>query len=101
MTASPEFSTIRYEVSEGIARIRLDRPKVLNAIDPQMLKELNAAVDLVESDESAHVAVISGEGRAFCAGFDLKASAARGPMGPADWREVLETDLDLIMRFWD
>jgi len=101
MTASSDFSTIRYEVADGVARIRLDRPKVLNAIDPQMLRELNAAMDLVESDPTTHVAVISGEGRAFSAGFDLKASAARGPMGPADWREVLEADLDLIMRFWD
>lgn len=101
MTATPEFSTIRYDVADGVARIRLDRPKVLNAIDPQMLQELNTAIDLVESDDSAHVAVISGEGRAFSAGFDLKASAARGPMGPADWREVLEADLGLIMRFWN
>jgi enoyl-CoA hydratase len=101
MTETPDFSTIRYELAGGIARIRLDRAKVLNAIDPQMLRELNQALDLVESDPDAHVAVISGEGRAFCAGFDLKASAARGPMGPADWREVLEEDLGLILRFWD
>jgi enoyl-CoA hydratase len=101
MPESPSFTTIRFDSSEGIARIVLDRPHVLNALDPVMVRELFAAMDHVEQDEDIKVVVISGEGRAFSAGFDLKASAARGMLTPFQWRQTLEEDLDLVMRFWD
>jgi enoyl-CoA hydratase len=101
MTFVEKFSTIRFEVNGGIARIILDRPRVLNAIDPAMVLEINAAMDRVDKDDAIKVVIVSGEGRAFSAGFDLKASAARGPLTIAQWRQVLEDDLDLIMRFWD
>jgi enoyl-CoA hydratase len=101
MTSVGKFSTIRFEASGGIARIILDRPRVLNAIDPTMVLEINAAMDRVAKDDAIKVAIVSGEGRAFSAGFDLKASAARGPLTIAQWRQVLEEDLDLVLRFWD
>ena len=66
-----------------------------------MVSELNLAMDRVDSDDAIKVAIVSGEGRAFSAGFDLKAAAERGPMDPIRWRSVLEADLDLILRFWD
>lgn len=93
--------TIAFQASDGIARIVLDRPHTLNAIDLQMMSELNAAMDRVDNDEDIKVAIISGKGRAFSAGFDLKAAAARGPMTIGQWRTVLEQDFDLIMRFWN
>jgi enoyl-CoA hydratase len=101
MTDNETFSTIRFEASGGIGRIILNRPHVLNAIDPTMVREINAAMDRVDGDDEIKVAIISGEGRAFSAGFDLKASAERGPLTPVQWRQVLEEDLDLILRFWD
>lgn len=101
MTSVETFSTIRFEASGGIARIVLDRPQVLNAIDPAMVLEINAAMDRVADDDAIKVVIVSGEGRAFSAGFDLKASAARGPLTIAQWRQILEDDLDLILRFWD
>ncbi len=101
MTNAEKFSTIRFEENGGIARIILDRPRVLNAIDPEMVLELNTAMDRVAKDDAIKVVVVSGEGRAFSAGFDLKASAARGPLTIAQWRQVLEDDLDLVLRFWD
>lgn len=96
-----DFSTINFRVADGIAYITLNRPRSLNAINPQMVSELNLAMDRVDSDDAIKVAIVSGEGRAFSAGFDLKAAAERGPMDPIRWRSVLEADLDLILRFWD
>ncbi len=101
MTKDIDFSTINFTVSDGIAFITLNRPRSLNAINPQMVSELNLAMDRVDSDDAIKVAIVSGEGRAFSAGFDLKAAAERGPMDPMRWRSVLEADLDLILRFWD
>ena len=101
MTKDVDFSTINFKVSDGIAFITLNRPRSLNAINPEMVSELNLAMDRVDSDDAIKVAIVSGEGRAFSAGFDLKAAAERGPMDPMRWRSVLEADLDLILRFWD
>jgi enoyl-CoA hydratase len=67
-----EFTTLRYETSGRIARITLNRPERLNAITPDMPREIHAAVDLANADDSVHVIVLQGAGRAFCAGYDLK-----------------------------
>ncbi|MCL5776143.1 enoyl-CoA hydratase/isomerase family protein [Limibaculum sp. FT325] len=101
MAAPGSFGTITLKIVEGVAEIRLNRPQVLNAIDSAMLTELGAALDIAEADESVSAIVVAGEGRAFSAGFDLKESAARGETSARQWREILEADFDLIMRFWD
>ena len=69
------FSTLRYEVEDGVAVITLDRPERLNAMDRQLVRELGDAVDLVQGDEGVRVAIITGEGRAFSAGADIKERA--------------------------
>jgi enoyl-CoA hydratase/carnithine racemase len=66
-----KFETIRYEVEDRIATITLDRPDKLNAVSPQMVGELRAAYAAVESDESVWIAIVTGAGRAFCAGADV------------------------------
>nr|BAL55486.1 enoyl-CoA hydratase [uncultured Acetothermia bacterium]BAL60224.1 enoyl-CoA hydratase [Candidatus Acetothermum autotrophicum] len=65
------YQTIRYEVAEGVATITLNRPDVLNAANLQMLRELNQALDAVQADAGVRAAVLTGAGRAFCAGADL------------------------------
>ena len=67
-----KYSTIRYETQGRVARITLDRPDRLNAITPDMPREIHAAVDEANADDSIHVIVLQGAGRAFCAGYDLK-----------------------------
>ncbi len=69
------LSTLRYDAEDGIALITLDRPERRNAMDRQLVRELGDAVDLVEGDEGVRVAIITGEGRAFCAGADIKERA--------------------------
>jgi len=95
------FDTIKVEVADGIADLRLNRPEVLNAINSAMIADMHAALDRLEADPSVRAIVVSGEGRAFSAGFDLKESAARGDTTPQQWRQILEADFSVIMRFWD
>jgi enoyl-CoA hydratase len=66
------FETIIYGVQDGIAQIRLNRPHRLNAVVQVLYDELNEALSLAEKDRSARVVLITGEGRAFCVGADLK-----------------------------
>jgi enoyl-CoA hydratase len=62
---------VLYERDGRIARITLNRPEVLNAIDDDLPRELAAAVERADTDEAVHVIVLAGAGRAFCAGYDL------------------------------
>lgn len=67
-----ELATIRYAVLDGIAEIRFNRPHRLNAVTQQLYDELNQALAAVEADPDARVVLLTGEGRAFCVGADLK-----------------------------
>ncbi len=69
------FDTLRYEVRDRRAYLTLNRPERLNAIDDRMPGEIRAAVERANDDDEVHVIVVSGAGRAFCAGYDLKAYA--------------------------
>eukprot|EP00656_Telonema_subtile_P034442 TRINITY_DN38524_c0_g1_i1.p1 TRINITY_DN38524_c0_g1~~TRINITY_DN38524_c0_g1_i1.p1 ORF type:complete len:297 (-),score=66.73 TRINITY_DN38524_c0_g1_i1:152-1042(-) len=62
----------RYSKSGRVAHIQLNRPDRLNAISPTMPTELRQAVERAEADDDVHVIVLSGNGRAFCAGYDLR-----------------------------
>ncbi len=67
-----EFHTILYRVDGPLARITLNRPQRLNAIDRTMPGELEAAVARANQDPAVRVLVLRGAGRAFCAGYDLE-----------------------------
>jgi enoyl-CoA hydratase/carnithine racemase len=71
---SRSFTTIEFEVSDAIATITLNRPEQLNALDPTMERELLRVWDLVDEDDAIRAVVVTGRGRAFCAGFDLSAA---------------------------
>ena len=62
---------VLYERDGRIARITLNRPEVLNAIDDDVPRELAEAVARADTDADVHVIVLAGAGRAFCAGYDL------------------------------
>ncbi len=66
------FKTLLYSVEGRIARITLNRPARLNAINRDMPHEIRLAVEEANRDDNVHVIVLSGAGRAFCAGYDLK-----------------------------
>ena len=82
----PAFTSLGIEHDAGnrrIARLRLNRPDRLNAIDARMPGEIRAAVEWAEADDEVHVIVVEGEGRAFSAGYDLVALAEESPRGGA------------------
>jgi enoyl-CoA hydratase/carnithine racemase len=67
------YENIIYQAENGVARIKLNRPSVMNALSPQLVVELLDAVKKVAADDAIKVMVVSGEGRAWSAGVDLQA----------------------------
>lgn len=66
------YETLTYEKRGRACWITLNRPDALNAISQQVMDDLSAALDAAEADEEVWAAVLTGAGRAFCAGADLK-----------------------------
>ncbi len=94
------FTTIRYEVDAGIARLTLNRPDKLNSFTGEMHAELRTALDRVQDDPTVRVLVMTGAGRAFCAGQDLADPAMQTVNGRLpDIGEIVERNYKpLIMR---
>jgi enoyl-CoA hydratase/carnithine racemase len=70
-----EWDTLRYEKEDRVGYLVLDRPSVLNAVNDQMMVDLEEACQVIGADESAQVIVLKGEGRAFCSGLDMRAAS--------------------------
>lgn len=79
---------VRYAVRDHLAIIVLNRPDSLNAVDAALATALGEALERADDDDDVRVVVITGEGRAFCAGMDLKAFASGAsvePIGHPEW----------------
>lgn len=72
------METILVEVADGVRKVTLNRPEVLNSINAPMHAELEVAFNQYAAAPDEHLCVITGSGRAFCAGSDLKAAVAEG-----------------------
>lgn len=79
-----EWDTLRFEKDGQVGFLVLDRPASLNAVNDQLIADLEEAAKVIQIDTEVRVVVVKGEGRAFCSGMDLRAAANR----PAD-RETL------------
>ena len=87
-TETPGSGTALYELDGHIATITYNRPDALNAIDGDMRRGLNAAFARFRDDEDAWVAIVTGAGRAFCAGADLRDGAgSTGEFGGTFWEK--------------
>jgi enoyl-CoA hydratase/carnithine racemase len=81
---TPVFETLLYDVADGVATITLNRPEKMNAFTPGMRDDLIAAFDATDADDAVRAVIVTGAGRAFCAGADLSSGgktfdyAARG-----------------------
>ena len=78
------YEEIIYEVSEQIATITLNRPDKLNAFTNRMLKEIIAAFDESDADDNVRAVIVTGSGRAFCAGADLSGGGETFAKGGSD-----------------
>jgi len=106
VTQSP---SVLYRRDGRIARLTLNRPERLNAIDDAMPGALRAAVERADRDPRVHVIVLAGAGRAFCSGYDLKLYAERPGPNPGSqampWDPTLDYRLmsdvtDCFMSLW-
>ena len=100
---------VNYEKDGRIGRITLNRPDCLNAIDQDVPGELAGCVEEANADPGVHVIVLSGSGRAFCAGYDLAAfaEAADGagltqdmPWDPMKDYAFMMRNTELFMSLW-
>ncbi|MCS7000967.1 MAG: enoyl-CoA hydratase-related protein [Bacteroidota bacterium] len=91
-----DYQTILYEVSNGIGRITLNRPEVYNACNEQMTTELFDALSNAASDELVRCVILTGAGKAFCSGQDLKEAPQAGT--ERDLRDSLRRRYNPIVR---
>ena len=105
-----QMSKVLYEKDGRIGRITLNRPETMNAIDLDLLDELADAVKRANSDPGVHVIILSGAGKGFCAGYDLKAFAeAEGgnlgvqsmPWDPMQDYAFMHRNTQLFMSLWN
>ncbi len=87
-----EFESLIYGVEDRVATITLNRPERLNAVTMQLDNELFAAMKAADEDEQVRVVILTGSGRAFCAGADLEALAW---VANIDWSSV---DIDELRK---
>jgi E-phenylitaconyl-CoA hydratase len=80
-----------FEVQGGVALLTLNRPESLNALNSELQRAIGEALVRIRDDDAIRVGVIRGNGRAFCAGVDLKERAAREAQGDAKPAEVFAT----------
>lgn len=67
-----DFQSVFYENNDRVATVTLNRPEHLNAINTHMPGEIVTAVERTNEDDSVHIIVLTGAGRGFCSGYDLK-----------------------------
>mgnify|MGYP001500198685 FL=1 len=73
-----DYQTVKYETASGVATITLNRPDSLNAMSPAMAKELHDVALRIDADTRVRAVILTGSGKAFCAGGDLGEFVAAG-----------------------
>ena len=94
-----DFECIIYGKEAGVATLKLNRPKVLNAMNKQLWIDFQAALEDAKNDGAVKALIITGEGRAFSTGADLKESKTRGLEEYRDYLEELQEASRKILKF--
>ena len=95
-----DYQNIQLEKKDGIATITLNRPDKMNALSTGLLEELSDALDDIHGDHNTNVAVITGAGRAFSAGFDISPGQARADRSAtANW-DATHLAPRTLMKLW-
>src|SRR5215472_2262055 len=95
---APDPVLRRERDARGVITLTLNRPQAFNALSEAMLSALQEALDPIAGDESARVVVLAGEGKAFCAGHDLKEMRARPSLDY--YRELFSRCSRMMLTLW-
>jgi enoyl-CoA hydratase len=97
----PDLETVLYSREDSVARIVLNRPERRNALNHQLLDDLDAALQQAEDDPEVLVVVLSGSGTSFCSGYDLAGSYYISPPAEGAWTvsNSLRTLRDIERRY--
>ncbi|MBW2667205.1 MAG: enoyl-CoA hydratase/isomerase family protein, partial [Deltaproteobacteria bacterium] len=85
------YETLEFEIRDGVAHLTLNRPKAANALDLTMVRELVDVAESCDRDAAVRAVLLTGAGRMFCAGGDLRSFAAAEGSIPDLVREVADT----------
>lgn len=94
------YDHILIERDGPVAILTFNRPERLNAFHNPLMHETLDAVRALDADPDVRAIVVAGAGRAFSAGFDLKAAAENPKAGVEDWERQMQLQFDFIMQFW-
>lgn len=90
------YQNITYDVKNGVARIAIDKPQTMNAINDDVIEELCRAFDAAERDDAVRVMVLTGTGKAFCAGGELDSFKAGLEDGSLDMAANMDNSARLV-----
>src|SRR5579864_4678748 len=94
------YSTLLLDCKDAIATITLNRPDKRNAINPTMIADIQSALDAIEKNHATRVVIITGAGKAFCAGMDLDKLAALATQTATENQEDSRRIAKLLRRIW-
>jgi len=96
-----KYQQIIYAVTNRIATITLNRPDVLNAWTPLMMQEVLQALDEADNDDGVRVVIVTGAGRAYCAGADLAAGGFNNPDDPEGKRPFRDSAGQVTLKLFN
>lgn len=91
---------VTYEAEGPLATITLNRPDKLNALNTEIIVELDRLLGVAAADDSIKVLLLAAAGRAFSAGYDITDEIQDGTESALEWHAVLRRDADVTMRLW-
>lgn len=96
-----DFKNFQYTKGDGVGAIMLCRPEKLNALTAEIWDEVGQVLDLIEKDEAVGSVLLCGQGKSFCAGFDLAQSTAHGNAEVWEQWDSLQAQRDIQLKMWD
>jgi len=94
-----EFTALKYDISDSVATITLNRPKVLNAMNREMFVDLNNVFDKIALDRSVRAVLLTGAGRGFCSGADLRSLTTEPDVAePSGFKSYLRIINEVILK---
>ncbi len=97
--AEKKYSTILLEKDKQVTTIILNRPKKFNAISPELIVDMLDALQVIEDDSETRAVLITGAGKAFCAGGDIQEDLVPvSKMNPAQWRKYIKNFANMVRK---